>query len=370
MNILIRKIDLEMVYNRLSDLKSTGKKIIGVFPHTLIPDELIYAAGAIPIKLVLGGDDHLTAIGTEYLTQATCPFARGCIGYFDQSFSIYSLIDAFIGGNFCNGDLTASEMITKFFKIPWLRVTFPTTIQPFSLIFLKREYMRLKESLEVLLETQILPEDLFAAIEKYNKLRVSLFDLNRLMKEPISLMGTDLHNLMHLLFLLGPDEVFQIIDSLEMKPNNSAVGRIPILLSGSGIALGDELISVIEELNARVVVNDSWTGIYQYNEKITYSSAEAPIDILANYYLLKNESARMVPNVRRVPRVLKLIKEFNIKGVINHILKFCDPYIAHRIIFKTSLQDADIPVLELERDYATSLEQLKTRIGAFLEMIA
>lgn len=367
---MIPKIDLERVYNRLSELKSTGKKIIGVFPHTLIPDELIYAAGAIPLKLALGGDDHLTAIGTEYLTQATCPFARGCIGYFDQSFPIYTLIDTFIGGNFCNGDLTASEMIIKFFKIPWLRITFPTTAQQFSLKFLKQEYLKLKESLESLMGIQILPEDLFAAIEKYNKLRASLLNLNLLMNEPTSLMGEDLHNLVHLLFLLGPDEALQIIANLKIETDTSSGNRIPILLSGSGIALGDDLIHVIEDLNARVVINDSWTGIYQYNEKITYAPEEDPIDALTTHYLLKNESARMVPNVRRIPRVLKLVKEFNIKGVINHILKFCDPYIAHRIKFKTDLQEADIPVLELERDYSTSLEQLKTRIGAFLEMIA
>ena len=359
-----------MVYDHLSDLKSTGKKIIGVFPHTLIPDELIYAADAIPVKLALGGDDHLAAIGTEYLTQATRPFARGCIGYFDQSFPIYSLIDAFIGGNFCNGDLTGSEMITKFFKIPWLRITFPTTAQQFALRFLKREYIRLKDSLEALTGGQIVAENLFAAIEKYNKLRASLFELNLLMKEPSSLMGEDLHNLVHLLFLLGPDETLRMIESLETDTNDSSVARIPILLSGSGIALGDELIHLIEELNAKVVINDSWTGIYQYYEKVTYLPEDDPIDSLSNHYLLKNESARMVPNIRRIPRVLKLVKEFKAKGVINHMLKFCDPYIAHRIKFKTSLQKADIPVLELERDYATSSEQLKTRIGAFLEMIA
>jgi benzoyl-CoA reductase/2-hydroxyglutaryl-CoA dehydratase subunit BcrC/BadD/HgdB len=368
---LIPKIDINTIYNRLSEFKASGKKIIGVFSHTLIPDELIYAAGAIPIKLNLGGDDRLAAIGTEYLTQATCPFARGCIGYFDQSNPIYTLFDAFIGGNFCNGDLCASEMICKFFKIPWLRVTFPTTSRQFSLKFLRQEYLKLTEGLEALTGTQILSENLFSAFEKYNTLREALLQVNLQMKDHnTTLMGEDLHNLMHLFFLLGPDEALQILKTIKIEVGDSSGTRVPILLSGSGIALGDELIHIIEELNARVTINDTWTGLYFYNEKLVYSPQDDPFDALVNHYLLKNESARMVPNVRRVPRVLKLVKDYNIKGVINHILKFCDPYVADRTRFKTALQAVDIPVLELERDYATSLEQLKTRIGAFLEMLA
>ena len=364
-------MDIKTIYNRLSAFKASGKKIIGVFPHTFIPDELVYAAGAIPIKLNLGGDDRLAAIGTEYLTQATCPFARGVVGCFDQSNPLYTLFDAFIGGNFCNGDLCGSEMISKFFKIPWLRITFPTTSRPFSLRFLRQEYLKLKEALEALTKTQILSENLFSAFEKYNTLRDALLKLNLQMTDSnATLMGEDLHNLMHLFFLLGPDEALQILSNSKPEAGEPSMNRIPIMLSGSGIALGDELIHIIEELNARVTVNDTWTGIYFYNEKLVYSPQDDPFDALVNHYLLKNESARMVPNVRRVPRVLKLVKDYNIKGVINHVLKFCDPYVADRIRFKTALQAADIPVLELERDYATSLEQLKTRIGAFLEMLA
>ena len=77
----------------------------------------------------------------------------------------------------------------------------------------------------------------------------------------------------------------------------------------------------------------------------------------------------MVPNTRRLPRVLNLVKEYEIKGVIDHVLKFCDPYVADYQRFKAALLEADLPVLQLERDYSTSIEQLKTRVGAFFEMI-
>jgi len=184
-----------------------------------------------------------------------------------------------------------------------------------------------------------------------------------------ALLGGDLHNLVHRFLLLGPDDVLDSIKSINLEETSSQQNRIPILVSGSGIALGDELISFIEEFDAKVVVNDTWSGIHFYQNKLEHESGAPPLESLAKYYLLLCESSRIVPNIRRVPRVKQLIEEYNIKGVIDHILKFCDPYVADYKRFKNSLLEEDIPVLQLERDYATSLEQLKTRIGAFFEMI-
>lgn len=369
---MIPKINLQEIITKLQKFKENDdKKLIGIFPHSLIPDELIYAANAIPIKLTLGGDEYATTKGTEYLTQATCPFARGTIGYFDQANPLYQLLDACIGGNFCNGDLCASEMIMKFFNIPFIRVTFPTTTAPFSLNFLKKEFILLKEKLESLTGNQITRENLYTSIELYNQIRNAFDNINKQLKKNNSpLMGEDLHYLIHRFFLLGPDEMLNYINQIEMENAKQIEDKIPVLLSGSGIALGDELIHLIEEFNVRLVVNDTWSGIHFYHEKIDINASKAPLDILANHYLLKNESSRMVPNTRRIPRVLNLVKEYDVKGVINHILKFCDPYVADRIRFKEALQEADIPTLELERDYSTSIEQLKTRLGAFFEMIS
>lgn len=367
---MIPKVDIENLHQHLQELKANGKKIIGIFPHSLIPDELIYAANALPLKLTLGGDEYATTKGTEYLTQATCPFARGTIGYFDQDDSIYKLIDGLIGGNFCNGDLCGSEMISKFFNIKFLKVTFPTTCAPYSLKFLVNEYTNLKLELEKFTGTQISTDLLNSSIIKYNQLRKVLRQLNQKMKtDSISLNGEDLHNLMHYLFLYGPDATLQYISKLNLEGSNGISNKVPILLSGSGIALGDEVINLIESFQALVLVNDTWSGIHFYNEPLEHNPGENPLENLAKHYLLKCESSRMVPNSRRVPRVKKLVEEYNIKGVVDHVLKFCDPYVADYRRFKNALIEADIPVLQLERDYATSLEQLKTRVGAFFEMI-
>ena len=66
----------------------------------------------------------------------------------------------------------------------------------------------------------------------------------------------------------------------------------------------------------------------------------------------------------------QIAKENNIKGIINHLIKFCDITGHHRHDFKTYLNEQDLLVLNLERDYSRSMQgQLRTRIEAFIEML-
>ena len=68
-------------------------------------------------------------------------------------------------------------------------------------------------------------------------------------------------------------------------------------------------------------------------------------------------------------RLISRAQAQKVKGIILHVLKFCDPYVATKQDIKTILNDNGFSVLEIERDYAQSTEQLKTRLEAFREMI-
>ena len=58
-------------------------------------------------------------------------------------------------------------------------------------------------------------------------------------------------------------------------------------------------------------------------------------------------------------------------GVILFFYKYCDPYGFEVPALKSFIESSGTPVLYLEDEYSTStLPRLKTRIEAFLEMIA
>ena len=58
------------------------------------------------------------------------------------------------------------------------------------------------------------------------------------------------------------------------------------------------------------------------------------------------------------------------RGVIAHVMKFCDPYLGRLPDVRDALRQAGIPLLVLEGDCTLrSLGQYRTRIEAFAEML-
>ena len=65
---------------RLKEAKKKGVKIIGYFPGNYVPEEIIYASGAIPICLIDGGNPHPADTALSVVPHIICPFARAQVG--------------------------------------------------------------------------------------------------------------------------------------------------------------------------------------------------------------------------------------------------------------------------------------------------
>ena len=85
---------------------------------------------------------------------------------------------------------------------------------------------------------------------------------------------------------------------------------------------------------------------------------------------MKNNCACFTPNKGRIDDILRLAKAYHVDGVIDANLKFCTLYDTEGSDVERALKAAGIPVLGLETDYTdTDAEQLRTRVGAFVEML-
>ena len=65
---------------QLRAAKKNGVKIVGYFPGNYVPEELIYASGAIPLCLTHGGSARPADAALALLPQIICPFARAQVG--------------------------------------------------------------------------------------------------------------------------------------------------------------------------------------------------------------------------------------------------------------------------------------------------
>ncbi len=354
----------------LKEQKEEGVKIVGVVQHGIFPDELVLAAGAFPLRLILGGKDE-QEIGDQYLSATTCPFGRSLLGFLENQHPLYELIDVMIVGTFCNGVQNVANYLEKF-EIPSVPLFVPHGNGTAAFNYYLNELIKIKEFLEKFSGNTVGFQDINSAIKKYNKMRSLLRKINDFRgQDNPPVRGMMIHQLVSQAHLLGPDvmvpELQGFLSKLEGNPLHFKGVRV--FLTGSGITLGDSLIDAIEEnCGGLIVADDLWSGSDYFLEDVDVSNPD-PIIALAEKYLCKNMCGRMLPDTR-TPKILELYHKFRASGIINHTLKYCDSYSNLKPEFRRFMAKKNVPVLDLDRDYAESdFGQIQTRIEAFLEMI-
>ncbi|MFX0033445.1 MAG: 2-hydroxyacyl-CoA dehydratase subunit D [Candidatus Hodarchaeota archaeon] len=374
---MFEKPDLYEIYDNLIKFKEQGKNIIGVIPHTIVPDELIFASNSIPLHFCLGGTEDQMDTGHTYLSQTTCGFQRVNLGIFEEregiSYEIYNLIDFVIAGTFCAGVQNTGMYLENYFGKKQYRLIIPycNNKNPFN-YFLK-ELFQLKIFLEKKNNTNITKEKLIESIDIYNKLKTLYQELDKFRyndKPIISLY--EIQNLIHHLYLNGPLLNSEAVNKfLTLISNNSFVEKkgIRIFLTGNGVLYEDELVPLIEKCDCIIVGDDISTG-FEFYSSLVQDFTSDPLFALAERYLKRNLSGRMIPESYRIKKIIELGKERKIKGIINNCLKFCDSYSNTTDIFRDEMKKRGIPVLTLERDFSqNSIGQITTRIEAFLEIL-
>ncbi|MHA2393267.1 MAG: 2-hydroxyacyl-CoA dehydratase subunit D [Promethearchaeota archaeon] len=370
---------LSEYYISLKQKKEEGKKVIAFISHDNIPEELIDAAGFIPLRMIFAGNDELMDISHDYLPPSTCSFAQSCIGAFSiktNNYKFLDLVDYFIVSNHCVSDICASEIIAKYNNIPSLSfyVSYTKTVN--SLKYFKLELMDLKEQLEKIKGSKIENQAIMNSIVKYNNLRKKLSELGDL-----NITGSKKLKLMQEALLYGPE----ILPKLEKSIQNHTANQIKnnskaILLTGCSVFINDYLNDLIEEGGGNVVFYDTWIGFSYYSQTFDediMSTSKDPIELLINRFENNIYGDHSVPNFldNKIAQIEEFCRKYQEKtgkkvGVINHIIKFCDHISIMSSHLKNKLQNKGIQVLNLERDYSRANRgQLTTRIEAFLEMM-
>ena len=370
---------LSEYYKFLKENKEEGKKVVAFMSHDNIPEELIDAAGFVPLRLIFAGNDELMDASHDFLSPSTCAFAQSCIGVFSvkpDPYRFLELIDYFIVSNHCVSDICASEVIAKYFNLQRLNFYVSYTKTGNSLKYFKLELLNLKKQLEEITGTKIDNQDLMDSIKKYNIFKKKLLEISNL-----TLNGSQKLKIFHKAMLYGP-VILPELDNIIFEQSQTLISEESkdILLTGCSIFINDYLNDLIEEGGGNVVFFDTWVGFNYYyqiiDEKVLNASKDS-IDLLTHRFEKNIYGDHSVPNF--LERKVSHIENFSINyekktgkkiGVINHIIKFCDHMSIMSSHLKNQLKEKGIYVLNLERDYSRANRgQLSTRIEAFLEMM-
>ena len=234
----------------------------------------------------------------------------------------------------------------------------------------------LKDRLQDLTGNTITDKKLREAIDLYNRIRESLRTialLRRVPHPPISAM--DFIALNHASFYADPafyaDALEELYGQLKMKQQSEDIDLPRLLLIGPNISYGDyAIIELVESAGGSIVAEEIFEGMREYSQNIE-NNGDSIRSLAVGYLRNRVPSALMRNSARtRFEYVMKLIKEYDIQGVIWYQLANCEVYDAESYFFSKRMNECNIPMIVLESDYeAAGLRQLRLRIEALLEQI-
>lgn len=355
-----------------------GKKVFGTF-CVYVPDELIFAANAIATGLC-GGSQFWVPGGEKVLPTNTCPLIKASVGArLDRTCPFFRIADMYIGETTCDGKKKAWEILGE--DVPVHVMDLPQMKREKDIKAWAEEIKELKKVIEEFTGNKVTEESLSESIKLINNKRKALsrlYECRKADKVPIS--GRDALVIFQIAFYDDPARFTQmtnkLCDELEqrIKDGVSVVkeGTKRILLTGTPLAVPNwKLHNIIETSGAVVVCEEMCTGTRYFENLVdeTKTTVDEQIDALANRYMGIN-CACFTPNTGRIDDIIRLAKEYKVDGVIDVNLKFCSLYDVEGYTVERALKEAGIPVMGIETDYTDNdAEQLRTRIGAFIEMI-
>ena len=355
-----------------------GKKVFGTF-CVYVPDELIFAANAIATGLC-GGSQFWVPGGEKVLPTNTCPLIKDSVGArLDRTCPFFRIADMYIGETTCDGKKKAWEILGE--DVPVHVMDLPQMKREKDIKAWAEEIKELKKVIEEFTGNKVTAESLSESIKLINNKRKALsrlYECRKADKVPIS--GRDALVISQIAFYDDPARFTQmtnkLCDELEqrIKDGVSVVkeGTKRILLTGTPLAVPNwKLHNIIETSGAVVVCEEMCTGTRYFENLVdeTKTTIDEQIDALANRYMGIN-CACFTPNTGRIDDIIRLAKEYKVDGVIDVNLKFCSLYDVEGYTVERALKEACIPVMGIETDYTDNdAEQLRTRIGAFIERI-
>ncbi len=229
------------------------------------------------------------------------------------------------------------------------------------------ELERLQATLESWTGSEIQADDIARSTRLYRDLALGIEGLTE------SAPRARVQEISNLAVTRPPEEVLTELKTLQrpLEPRTEPAKGVPVLLFGN-VLPDPAAYELLASCGARVVDDDLCTGSRQLVPFET-SSNEPPLRGLARQLLRLRPCARAIDPAQPgqlAGRVVAQARACGARGVVTHVMKFCDLYLVRLPAVRAALREAGLPLLLIEGDNTLrSLGQHRTRIEAFVEML-
>lgn len=360
--------------------KPEGMKSIGTL-CVMVPAELVYAAGAIPVRLC-SGSYTAYSIGDDYIPRDACPLVKAVMG-----FGKIKALPAFDNCSLLIAPVTCDCKKKLAGTIDSVKDTIPLHIPPLKKddadteIFLKELY-RLIPLLENVTGKQVTAKSLAEGINMVGNAQYEMSEFLKYRRHDLSLMsGTQVMSVMNAYSYmpanLWAEQMHRLNEEMKLRLSQgrfvSRKNQPRILVTGSPIAFPNIKVPLlIEEMGGVLAADETCMGERGLYDPVSVidASFDGMMRSLASRYTKPCTCPVFVDNSQRIYRIKQMIKEHKIQGVIYHVLRGCLVYDYEYQLMEEAMGKMDIPMIRVESDYnEEDVEQLRIRIEAFIELI-
>jgi len=354
-----------------------GGKVVATY-CVFVPDEIVLAAGAVPVGLCAGTNFSIPA-AEQVLPRNTCDLIKSSFGFkLGRTCPYVQTSHLIVGETTCDGKKNMFEILAEYQPVHVMEV--PNKKTQASRDLWLSEVIAFKGVVEKLAGTKITEEKLAQAIKLVNAKRRALQRLYQTRKaSPPPISGKDALLVTQVSFYddvaRDTQQVNALCDELEKRIANKEGVFSPkaprILISGCPMAIPNwKLHHLLETSGAAVVCEESCIGTRAFADLVAEDkrTMDDQLKAIADRYM-QIHCACFTPNTERIEDIVRLAREYKVDGVVHYNLLFCHTYANEAIKVDKALEKEGIPLLRIETDYGDDSGQLKTRIDAFLEMI-
>lgn len=337
---------------------------------TNIPEELVYAAGLLPVRL-LGSNEPESVTKAHIFQAAFCSFCRDC---FAQALNgKYDYIDGLVYGLCCMHARQVYQGWERHMPVSFLyELDVPVSLtNPHAKKYLKKELEDCRRSIEEWTGRIISSEDIDRAINIYNKNRSLMMSIYEFMKADDPKIRASEVAEMALSGMFMDKEAHNHLLEEALKELSQ---RAPLHLRGPRIMLlgsvnnDMDLIELFGSCGARIVIDDYCTGNRYYQTEVI--PEDDRLASIVNRMISRPPCPlKDIPERRRLQHFSKLIDDYKVQGVVYTIQRMCDSHGLDYPVVEKFMAEKGIPVLKLEMDYTIPIGQFRTRIEAFIEMM-
>ncbi|MDI7274477.1 MAG: 2-hydroxyacyl-CoA dehydratase family protein [Anaerolineae bacterium] len=338
--------------------------VIGV-ACSYAPLELLHAAGLTPVRLRCS--DRPSAAADSWLPPFTCSVVRGILGMALDG-ALAPLAGALLPHT-CDSMQELAGIWRLLQPGQWLLTPVePLAVSPHALAYLRQELLILRDRLAERTGRPVDDEALRASISLYNRVRQARARVDRLRDR---LSAVDAWAALSAAWLLPPEAYVEAVERLATDLQSSEPrpeGGARLLLAGS--VIDEPLIpGLIDELGGRVVGDDLCNGMR--DAEAMAPEGTDPWSALAARLLQRAQCpAKHAAADGLAERLGSLAARTGAQGVVQVLVKFCDPHAFDAVPATRALLAAGRPQLLLEVEAGSGPAQIRTRLQAFMELLA